>query len=83
MSAILHLVARQPGSQSDVGPFLNVVTWILLITSGLAVLTRLVTKRALRRRFDVDDAFVVAALVSIPPFVVVVDLNGSSRLAPR
>ena len=66
MSAILQLVVRQRGSQKDLGPFLNVVIWILLITSALAVLTRLVTKRALRRRIDVDDAFVVAALVSFP-----------------
>ncbi|KAF2637583.1 hypothetical protein P280DRAFT_530762 [Massarina eburnea CBS 473.64] len=57
-------VPRQPGSESDLGPFLNVVTWILLITSALAVLTRLVTKRALKRRIDVDDVFVVAALLA-------------------
>lgn len=66
MSAFFHLVARQPGSEKDLGPFLNVVTWMLLITSALAVMTRLVTKRALRRRIDVDDAFVVAALVGFP-----------------
>jgi hypothetical protein len=59
----VQLVARQPGSEQDLGPFLNVITWILLITSTLAVLTRLVTKRALRRRIDIDDGFVVAALV--------------------
>jgi hypothetical protein len=34
-----------------------------MITSGLAVLTRLITKRALRRRVDIDDGFVVGALV--------------------
>ena len=60
-----HPITRQPGSRADVGPFLNVVTWILLIASALAVLTRLITKRALRRRIDVDDAFVVLALVCI------------------
>jgi len=43
---------------------LNVATWILLVTGALAVLTRLVTKRALKRRIGYDDAFVVAALVS-------------------
>lgn len=59
-----HPIARQPGSKDDLGPFINVVTWILLITSALAVLTRLITKRALRRRMDIDDAFVIAALVS-------------------
>ena len=61
---IATIRTRQPGSTADVGPFLNVVTWVLLITEVLAVLTRLVTKRALKRRIDVDDAFVVAALVS-------------------
>jgi hypothetical protein len=60
---LTELLVRHPGSKANLGPFLNVVTWILLITSGLAVLTRLVTKRALRRRIDVDDGFVVAALV--------------------
>jgi heme/copper-type cytochrome/quinol oxidase subunit 1 len=59
-----HVIPREPGSKDNLGPFVNVVTWILLITSGLAVLTRLITKRALRRRIDVDDAFVIAALVS-------------------
>lgn len=59
-----HPIPRQPGSSANLGPFVNVVTWILLITSALAVLTRLITKRALRRRIDVDDAFVIAALVS-------------------
>lgn len=58
-----HPVPRQPGSSADVGPFVNVVTWILLITSALAVLTRLITKRALRRSLDFDDAFVLLALV--------------------
>ncbi|KAF1960760.1 hypothetical protein CC80DRAFT_544155 [Byssothecium circinans] len=64
LSLPLNQVPRQPGSESNLGPFLNVVTWILLITEALAVLTRLVTKRALKRRIDVDDAFVVAALLA-------------------
>ncbi|KAH6611946.1 hypothetical protein C7974DRAFT_406639 [Boeremia exigua] len=59
-----HPIPRHPGSRDDLGPFLNVVTWILLITSALAVVTRLVTKRALRRRVDVDDVFVVLALIA-------------------
>lgn len=60
-----HSIPRRPGSDADVGPFINVVTWILLITSALAVLTRLITKRVLRRRIDIDDAFVVLALVRL------------------
>ncbi|KAK7187760.1 hypothetical protein PSPO01_05962 [Paraphaeosphaeria sporulosa] len=57
-------VARHPGSQEDLGPFLDVVTWVLLVTSFLAVSTRLGTKRALRRRIDVDDYLVVGALLA-------------------
>ncbi|KAF2475868.1 uncharacterized protein BDR25DRAFT_212428 [Lindgomyces ingoldianus] len=64
MSVELAPVARHPGSADDLGPFLNVITWVLLITSALAVLTRLVTKRALKRRIDVDDALVVGALIT-------------------
>ncbi|KAL6710958.1 hypothetical protein ACN47E_006833 [Coniothyrium glycines] len=56
-------ISRQPGSGENTGPYLNVVTWILMITSSLAVLTRLITKRALKRRIDIDDAFVIAALI--------------------
>ncbi|KAH3915379.1 hypothetical protein HBI56_165670 [Parastagonospora nodorum] len=59
-----RLIPREPGSKDNLGPFVNVVTWILLITSALAVLTRLITKRALRRRVDIDDVFVIAALVA-------------------
>ncbi|KAL5117132.1 hypothetical protein ACEQ8H_004957 [Pleosporales sp. CAS-2024a] len=59
-----HLILREPGSKENLGPFVNVVTWILLITSALAVLTRLITKRALRRRIQVDDVFVIAALIA-------------------
>lgn len=64
-SSAHHPISRRPGSKEDIGPFINVVTWILLITSALAVLTRLITKRAMRRSVDIDDAFVIAALVSI------------------
>jgi hypothetical protein len=74
----LHVTQRHPGSEVDLGPFLNVVTWILLITSTLAVLTRLITKRALRRRVDVDDAFVIAALVSgLSWIILVLRYNGT------
>ena len=66
-----HPIPRQPGSRDDLGPFLNVVTWILLITSALAVFTRLITKRALRRtRVDIDDGFVVLALVRMIQYAV-------------
>jgi hypothetical protein len=65
MTGRSFVAQRPPGTETDLGPFLNVVTWILLITSALAVLTRLVTKKALKRRIDIADAFVVAALVRL------------------
>ena len=66
-----HPIPRTPGSRDDWGPFLNVVTWILLITSALAVFTRLITKCALRRtRVDIDDGFVVLALVRMIHYAV-------------
>lgn len=63
-SSVHHPISRRPGSKEDIGPFINVVTWVLLITSALAVLTRLITKRALKRSMDIDDAFVLAALMT-------------------
>lgn len=66
---------RQPASENNLGAFLNVVTWVLLITSALAVLTRLITKRALKRRIDVDDAFVVAALVSLADYTTMYSMS--------
>lgn len=66
---VKKILVRHPGSRSDLGPFLDVVTWVLLVTSFLAVATRLGTKRALRRRIDVDDYLVVGALVCLLCFL--------------
>lgn len=60
-----EIVVRHSGSHSDLGPFLDVVTWVLLVTSFLAVGTRLGTKKALGRRIDVDDYLIVGALVCL------------------
>jgi hypothetical protein len=70
MPMLYELVTRHPGSEQDLGPFLNCITWVLLITSGLAVLTTLATKRALKRHLNINDGFVVVALVYIPPWAV-------------
>ncbi|KAF2656093.1 hypothetical protein K491DRAFT_745555 [Lophiostoma macrostomum CBS 122681] len=64
MTVLYELVTRRPGSEENLGPFLNVITWVLLIISGLSVLTTLVTKRALKRRIDINDGFIVAALIT-------------------
>lgn len=62
---VREVVARHPGSEADLGPFLNVVTWVLLVTSFLAVGTRLGTKKALRRRIDVDDYLIIGSMVCL------------------
>jgi hypothetical protein len=63
MEANLHLSSRQLHSPHNLSAIVNVITWFLLVASGLAILTRLLTKRALQRRIDIDDALAVAALV--------------------
>jgi arginine exporter protein ArgO len=63
MEANLHLSSRQLHSPHNLSAIVNVITWFLLVASGLAILTRLLTKRALERRIDIDDALAVAALV--------------------
>ncbi|PSN69516.1 hypothetical protein BS50DRAFT_664532 [Corynespora cassiicola Philippines] len=60
----LKVVARQPGSEANLGPYINVVTWTLLTTSALAVMTRIVTKKAMGRKIDIDDAFIIGALAT-------------------
>jgi len=64
MEANLHLSSRQLHSSHSLSAIVNVITWFLLVASGLAILTRLLTKRALERRIDIDDALAVAALVN-------------------
>lgn len=63
MEANLHLSSRQLHSSHNLSAIVNVITWFLLVASGLAILTRLLTKRALERRIDIDDALAVAALI--------------------
>ena len=63
MEANLHFFSRQLHSSHNLSAIVNVITWFLLVASGLAILTRLLTKRALQRRIDIDDALAVAALV--------------------
>ena len=81
---VRKIVVRHPGSQENLGPFLDVVTWVLLVTSFLAVGTRLGTKKALRRRVDVDDYLVVGALVCPPSTFVGVmrDLKRFAKWTP-
>ena len=47
----------------DHGQIVSIITWILLVTSALAVLARLFTKWAVSRRLHADDGFAVSGLV--------------------
>ena len=46
------------------GRIVGAVTWFLLVTSTLAIFTRLLSKRALQRKWDIDDGLAVSSLVS-------------------
>jgi hypothetical protein len=42
-----------------------IISWFLLVVSAMAIFTRLATKWATRRTFNLDDCLAVAALVSV------------------
>ncbi|MCJ1310347.1 hypothetical protein MMC25_004011 [Agyrium rufum] len=48
---------------NDLGPAVNVVTWVLGAATGLTILTRFATKYALSRRPGIDDAAIVLATI--------------------
>lgn len=52
-------------SRPSRGDAVNVVVWFLLVSSVLATLARLLTKRALRRHLSIDDAVLVVAVVCL------------------
>ena len=39
----------------DHGPVINVVTWVLLVSTTLAMIARMITKMAVRRKLDRSD----------------------------
>ena len=45
------------------GKIVSIITVFLLVTSTLAVITRLLTKRAVSGRADIDDGLAIIALV--------------------
>jgi len=44
-------------------PAINVLTWFMLVTAILSILTRLGTKYFIFRKFTVDDGFAAASMV--------------------
>ena len=50
-----------PDNQS---PVVSLVTWVTMTVAILAAITKIVTKWAIKRREELDDAYMVVALVS-------------------
>lgn len=57
-----------PGTR---GSIVNVLSWFLIVTSFLAVTTRLVIKYIVTRKVNSDDWAITISLVSVlfPPFI--------------
>ena len=49
----------------DHGPVINVVTWVLLVSTTLAMIARIVTKMAVRRKLDRSDVVIGVGYVRI------------------
>lgn len=56
-------VSLEDSSDSH-GAVVNIVSWLLLIFSSLAVLTRLGTKWAVTKQFHMDDVMIIISQVS-------------------
>lgn len=46
---------RPLDTAGDHGPVINVVTWVLLVSTTLAMIARIATKLAVRRKLDRSD----------------------------
>ena len=53
-------------SRDNPGSAVNIVSWFLLVTTVLAIMTRMITKVAVSRKFTDDDLILLAGLVGIP-----------------
>ena len=51
------------------GKIVSIVTVFLLVTSTLAIVTRLLTKRAVSGKADIDDGLAIMALVSFSALI--------------
>ncbi len=56
--------SRPVDTPANHGPIVSVLTWFLLAATILAVIARVLTKRAISRRLATDDYLIFAALVS-------------------
>ena len=58
-------MARVVVTKDNATPLIQIITYLCLVVSILAVITRLATKHYLLRRFHSDDYFIIASLVHI------------------
>lgn len=61
-------------------PAINVLTWFMLVTAILSVLTRLGTKYFFFRKFTIDDGFAAASMVLCIAQSIAVSLATSNGL---
>ena len=54
-------------SATNRGPLISFVTWVLLVVMCLAVVTKVYAKIRKIKSVQLDDLFVVAAMVSLHP----------------
>lgn len=46
------------------GPAINNIAWVLLVTSALFILTRVVVKWAISKKFEIEEVLIIMSLVS-------------------
>jgi hypothetical protein len=54
------------------GPAINNIAWVLLVTSVLFILTRVMVKWAVSKKFEIEEVLIIMSLVSTLFLVVVV-----------
>jgi hypothetical protein len=59
------LVLRQmQDSALSYGPAINNIAWVLLVTSALFILTRVVVKWTISKKFEIEEVLIIMSLVS-------------------
>ena len=59
------LVLRQmQDSALSYGPAIKNIAWVLLVTSALFILTRVVVKWAVSKKFEIEEVLIIMSLVS-------------------
>ena len=54
------------------GPAIKNIAWVLLVTTALFILTRVVVKWAISKKFEIEEVLIIMSLVSTFFLVVVV-----------